>query len=144
MGKISLLLAVLLACSALVVTACGSASGSIQRGAYHPKLVRQAWDQITRGSNPRTLLIDTVQGTTDRSGSCFIHYTTRVVRQTSRRISIEMLAPETKARGFQCAAVAVRGPFFVPVHLKQPYRRQRLLDSVTGFFHRLIPRSELH
>jgi len=127
-----------------VVTACGSASGSIQRGEHHPKLVRTPWEQITRGSNPRTLLIDTVQGTTDRSSSCFIHYTTPVVRQTSRRISIEMLAPETKARGFQCAAVAVRGPFFVPVHLKQPYRGQRLLDPVTGFFHRLIPRSELH
>jgi len=55
-------------------------------------------------------------------------------------------APACRALGLlgRCAAVAVRGPFFVPVHLKQPYRRQRLLDSVTGFFHRLIPRSELH
>ncbi len=135
--------AVVLGCSLLLVTACGSASGSNQRGAHHPELMRTPWEQITRGSNPRTLLIDTVQGTTDRSSSCFIHYTTHVVRETSRRISIEMLAPETKARGFQCAARAVRGPFFVPVHLKKPYRGQRLLDPVTGHFHRLTRRAEL-
>ncbi len=139
------LLITLLSCGSLLGAGCGSsASGSNQRGKHHPKLVRTPWEQITRGSNPRTLLIDTVQGTTDRSGSCFIHYTTRVVRQTSRLISIEMVAPETKDRRFQCTARAVRGPFFVPVHLKKPYRGESLLDPVTGRFHRLIPRTHLH
>ncbi len=138
------LLITLLSCGSLLGAGCGSsASGSNQRAKHHPKLMRTPWEQITRGSNPRTLLIDTVQGTTDRSSSCFIHYTTHVVRQTSRLISIETLAPETKARGFQCAARAVRGPFFVPVHLKKPYRGQRLLDPVTGHFHRLTRRAEL-
>jgi len=90
-----------------------------------PLLARSAHPRIVNvSSNPRTLLIDTVQGTTDRSSSCFIHYTTRVVRQTSRRISIEMLAPETKGRSFSCAAVAVRGPFFVPVHLSLDPRKR--------------------
>ncbi len=80
----------------------------------------------------------------DRSSPCFIHYTTRVVRQTSHRISIELLAPNTEGRPFACTANAVRGPFLVPVHLRNPYRGQRLFDPVTKRFHPLTPRSELH
>lgn len=127
----------------LLLAACGSASGSNPPRAHDSKLVRTPWDEITRTKRPRTLLINTVQGTADKSSPCFIHYTTRVVSQTSRRITIELLAPDTEGRSFQCTANAVRGPFLVPVHLKKPYRGQRLLDPVTGFFHRLIRRSEL-
>ena len=135
-------IAVYLGCGcALLLTACGNASGS---NPPSTKLVRAPWSEIARGRDSRTLLINTVQGTTDRSGSCFIHYTTRVVSQTSHRITIGLLAPSTEGRSFSCTANGVGGPFLVPVHLKTRYRGQKLLDPVTGHFHRLISRSEMH
>jgi len=126
-----------------LLAACGSASGSNPPRAHDSKLVRTPWDEITRAKRPRKLLINTIQGTADKSDPCFIHYTTRVVSQTSHRISIELLARDREDRPVRCAAKAVRGPFLVPVHLKKRYRGQRLLDPATGRFHRLIPRSEL-
>lgn len=138
-------LAVIMGCGcALLLTACGNASGSNPPSTHAPKLVRAPWSEIARGRDSTTLLINTDQATTDRSGSCFIHYTTRVVRQTSHRITIELLAPSTEGRSFSCTARRVRGPFLVPVHLKKRYRGQRLLDPVTGHVHPLTPRSELH
>ncbi len=137
MSKTRRLLAIVLGCSLLLVTACSSASGSTHPPGHHPKLVRTPWDQIARGRNSRTLLLGTPQDV------CSIHYTTRVVKQTSNVIRIELLEPDPRAQPFACPAVAVRGSFFVPVHLKAPYRGQRLVDPVTGFSHRLIPRSDL-
>jgi len=135
-------IAVIMGCGcALLLTACSNASGS---KAPSTKLVRAPWSEIARGRDSTTLLINTDQSTTDRSGSCFIHYTTRVVSQTSHRITIELLAPSTEGRPFRCVARGVRGPFLVPVHLKKRYRGQKLLDPVTGHFYPLTPRSELH
>ncbi len=134
------LLAVVLGCSLLLVTACASASGSSTHPARrHPKLVRTPWGPgpIARGRNSRTLLLGTTQD------PCFIHYTTRVLKQTSRVIRIELLEPDPEAQPFRCPAIAVRGRFFVPVHLEAPYRGQRLVDPVTGRAFRLSPRSDL-
>lgn len=128
----------------LLLAACGTASGSSAASPHVSKLVRAPWSEIARAKQSSTLLINTDQSTADRSSPCFVHYTTRVVRQTSRRISIELLAPSTEGRSFSCTAKAVRGPFLAPVNLKMPYRGQRLLDPLTGHFHRLTPRSELH
>ncbi len=136
------LLTLLLGCSFLLVTACGSASGSTHPPRHHPKLIREPWDGITRGRNSTTLLIRASQDTTDRSSRCFIRYTTRVIRQTSHVIRIELLEPDPEAQPFSCPAKFV-GPFFVPVHLKAPYRGQRLVDPVTGRPHRLTRRAEL-
>jgi len=132
-------------CALLLVTACGNANGSTPPSAHASKLMRAPWSQIARAiHSTNTLLINTDQSTADRSSPCFIHYTTRVVTQTSHRITIELLAPSTEGRSFSCPANAVRGPFLVPVHLKKRYRGQKLLDPVTGHFHPLTPRSELH
>lgn len=88
-------IAVYLGCGcALLLTACGNASGS---NPPSTKLVRAPWSEIARGRDSTTLLINTDQGTTDRSSPCFIHYTTRVVSQTSHRITIGLLAPSTEA-----------------------------------------------
>ena len=106
--------------------------------------MRTPWDEITRAKRPRKLLINTVQGTADRSSPCFIRYTTRVVTETSHRISIQLLAPDTEGRPFSCTAQAVRGPFLVPVHLQKRYRGQTLIDPVTGRSHALTPRAKLH
>jgi len=86
--------------------------------------------------------MDVPQDTADRSSRCFIRYTTRVVKQTSDVIRIELLEPDPEAQPFSCPANLV-GPFFVPVHLKAPYRGQRLVDPVTGRPHRLTRRAEL-
>lgn len=106
-------LATYLGCGcALLLAACGSASGSNPPSAHDSKLVRTPWDEITRAKRPRTLLINTIQGTADKSAPCFIHYTARVVSQTSHRISIELLARDREDRTVRCAANAVRGPFW--------------------------------
>ncbi|MDQ2760608.1 MAG: hypothetical protein M3Y17_09325 [Actinomycetota bacterium] len=138
MSKNSRLLAIVLGCSLLLVAGCASASGSTHPPGHHPKLVRTPWGPIARGRDSRTLLLRTLD-------VCY-HYTTRVVKQTSRVIRIELLEPDPEAQPFaSCPANAVRGSFFVvPVHLKAPYRGQRLVDPVTGFSHRLIPRSDLY
>jgi len=133
----------LLGCSFLLVTACGSASGSAHPTRHHPKLVREPWDGITRGRNSRTLLIDTAQDTADRSSRCFIRYTTRVVNETSHVIRIEVQEPNPEAQPLRCTANFVSGPFLVPVHLKALYRGQRLVDPVTGRPHRLTRRADL-
>lgn len=139
----------------LLLAACGSANGSNPPSkpgkhdsnppsAHDSKFVRTPWDEITRSKRPSKLLINTIQGTADTSSPCFIHYMTRVVSQTSHRISIELLAPAIEEdRPFTCTANAVRGPFLVPVHLKKRYRGQKLLDPATGRCHHLVPRSEL-
>lgn len=140
MGKTSRLLAIALGYSLLLVTGCASASGSSTHPARrHPNLVRTPWGPgpIFRGRNSRTLLLDTIQG------YCSIHYTTGVLEQTSHVIRFELLEPDPEAQPFRCPAIAVRGSFFVPVHLKAPYRGQRLVDPVTGRAFRLTPRSGL-
>lgn len=130
---------------ALLLAACGNASGSSPPSTHTAKLVRAPWSEIAHAKHdPATLVINTDQDTVDRSSPCFIHYTTRVVTETSHRISIELLAPNTEGRPFACTANGVGGPFLVPVHLRKRYRGQRLLDPVTGHFHHLIPRSDLH
>jgi hypothetical protein len=138
-------LAAYLGCGcALLLAACGNASGSNPPSTHTSKLVRAPWSQIAHAKHhPTTLLINTAQDTADRSSPCFTHYTTRVVTETSHRISIELLAPNTEGRSFQCTSNGVGGPFLVPVHLKKRYRGQKLLDPVTGRFHHLIPRSKM-
>lgn len=139
-------LAAYLGCGcALLLAACGNASGSNPPSTHTSKLVRVPWSEIARAKHhSATLLINTDQDTGDRSNPCFTHYITRTVTETSHRISIELLAPSTEGRSFQCTAKGVGGPFLVPVHLRKPYRGQRLRDPVTGHFYRLSPRSELH
>lgn len=143
MSKTHLRLAMLLGCSFLLVAACDSATGSTRPVKHHPRLVREPWDQIIRGRNSRTLLIDTGQDTADRSSRCFIQYTTRVVSETAHVIRIELQEPDPEAQPFHCFANRVSGPFFVSVDLKAPYRGQRLVDPVTGRAHRLARRSDL-
>ena len=87
--------------------------------------------------------METVQSTPYRSSKCFIHYTTRMLKQTPRVIRIELLEPDPRAQTFTCTAQAVSGHYFVPVHLEAPYREQRLVDPVTGRAFRLSPRSDL-
>lgn len=79
----------------LLLAACGNASDP-HPSKHDSKLVREPWSQITR-ANSTTLLVNTDQETADRSGRCFIQYTTRVVTQTSHRISIELLAAKLLA-----------------------------------------------
>lgn len=144
-----------LGCSCgLLLAACGSASGSNPPNSPSKhdfksvskdgsKLVREPWDEITRAKRATKLFINTFQSTADESDPCFVHYSTHVVRHTAHRISIELLRPDPEDRPFSCPVNAVGGPFLVPVHLKKRYRGQKLLDPVTGRFHRLVPRSEL-
>ena len=124
----------------LLVTACGAASGST---AVKPSSMSAAepWNEIARGGNSRTLLIDVFQGTRDRSSSCYIRYTTRVVTETAQVIRIELLRPPPP-HGFACTAQAVRGPFSVTVRLKRPYRRQQLIDAYSGRRYPLISVSD--
>lgn len=133
----------LIGCTILLVGGCGSASGSSDRGGQQPRLIREPVGQIARGSNSTILLIDVAQDTRDRSSRCFVHYTTRVVTETTHLIKIELLRPNPEAQPFRCTANAVRGPFLVPVHLKRPYRGQKLVDATTGRRHTLTPRSQL-
>lgn len=128
----------------LLLAACGRANGVNHPAEHDPKLVRAPWSEIARAKDSSTLLINTDQGTADRSDPCFIHYSARVVTQTPHRISIQLLAPDNQGRSVQCTAQAVRGPFLVAVRLRERYRAQRLVDAVTGHVHRLIPRRELH
>jgi len=128
----------------LLLAACGSAGGVDPPNSHASRLVRAPWDEIARAQHPSTLLINTVQGTANRSSPCFIPYTTRVVAETSHRVSIELLAPSTEGQRARCPAVAVRGPFLVPVHLQKRYRGQTLIDPVTGHSHALTPRAKLH
>ncbi len=99
-------LAAYLGCGcALLLAACGNASGSNPPSTHSSKLVRAPWSQIAHARHhPMTLLINTDQDTADRSTPCFTHYTTRVVTETSHRISIELPAPNTEGRSFQCTA----------------------------------------
>jgi len=136
-------LAAYLGC-ALLLSACGNASGVNPPSSHASRLVRAPWSEIARARQSTTLLINTDQGTADRSNPCFIHYTTRVVTETSHRISIQLLAPDTEGRPFSCTLQAVGGPFLVPVHLQQRYRGQTLIDAVTRRAHALTPRAELH
>ncbi len=129
---------------ALLLSACGNAGGVAPPSSHASRLVRAPWDEVARARQSTTLLINTVQGTANRSNPCFIHYTTRVVTETSHRISIELLAPDTEGRPVSCPAKAVRGPFLVPIHLQKRYRGQTLIDPVTGRVHPLTPRAELH
>jgi len=124
----------------LLVTACGAASGST---AVKPSSMSAAepWNEIARGGNSRTLLIDVFQGTRDRSSSCYIRYTTRVVTETAQVIKIELLRPPPP-HGFARTAQAVRGPFSVTVRLKRPYRRQQLIDAYSGRRYPLISVSD--
>lgn len=118
--------------SALVTTTgCAGATPSHRT----PRLIPAGWAQIARGHHPSLLLIDEPQSTRDRHSECFIHYTARVVAQTPRVIRIEVLQPSTHP---SCPTVAVRGPFLVPVHLRSPYRGQRLVDADTGLRHPLL------
>lgn len=135
-------LAACLGC-ALLLSACGNAGGVNPRDGHDSKLVRAPWSEIARARQPMTLLINTDQSTANGSDPCFIHYTTHVVTEASRRIGIELLA-DMEGRPVSCAAKAVRGPFLVPVQLEARYRGQRLLDPVTGQVHALTPRAELH
>lgn len=143
MSKTRQRLAMLLGSILLVAAAYEGASGSARLIQQHPRLVREPWEQITRGRNSRTLLIDTAQDTADRSSRCFIRYTTRVVNETSHVIRIEVQEPNPEAQPFRCTANFVSGPFLVPVHLKALYRGQRLIDPVTGRPHRLTRRADL-
>lgn len=143
MSKTRRLLPWLIGCSILLVGACGSAGGANDRGKPQRKLVREPWDQIARGRSSTILLIDVAQDTRDRSSRCFVHYTTRVVTETTHLIKVELLRPNPAAQPFRCTANAVRGPFLVPVHLKKPYRGQKLVDATTERRHTLTPRSQL-
>jgi len=123
----------------LFVTAC-AASGSTA-GKHFSMPSAEPWNEIARGGNTRTLLIDVFQGTRDRSSSCYIRYTTRVVTETAQVIRIELLRPPPP-HGFACTAQAVRGPFSVTVRLKRPYRRQQLVDAYSGRRYPLISVSD--
>lgn len=137
-----LLLTTLIGCSFALAGGCGSASVSSHQAKHNSKLVPAPWGQITRGHNSTTLLINETQDTADRRSDCFIRYTSRVIKETSHAVSIELLRPRPPA-SLRCLAKGVRGPFFVPVHLKRAYRGQRLVDPVTGLAHALARRSEV-
>ncbi len=126
--------------SALFVAGCGSATSPSRQRGQDSRTVTGEILQIARGTNPRTLLIDGIQNTTDRKDECFIHYTARVVQEKPRVIRVEVLGPPPPPH---CTANAVRGPCTVPVHLRRPYRGQKIIDAVTGRELQLLPRSQL-
>jgi len=125
----------------LLAGACANASS--HRSNSPSELVREPWDQIIRGSDATTLLIDVFRSTNDRSSPCFVRYTTRIVAEAPDLIRIELLKPNPEGRPFGCPAKGVRGPFLVSVHLKNPYGGQRLVDATTGSAHAITHRSEL-
>lgn len=124
-----LLIPLIIVCS-LFTAACGTASGSTAKE-HNPTYTPEPWNEIARGGTARLLLIDVFQGTRDRSSPCYVRYRTRVVAETAHVVKIELLRPPPP-REFGCAAIAVRGPFFVRVVLKSRYHRQSLIDAVTG------------
>ncbi len=138
------LLAVILGCSLLLVGRLRERQRLFHPSGQPPSQARaHTAGPDNAGGNARTLRIETIQSDPDRSSPCFIHYSTRVLKQTPRVIRIELLEPDPQAQPFRCPAIAAGGPFFVPVHLKAPYRGQRLVDPVTGRAHRLTRRSDL-
>lgn len=137
-------LIVQLVLTAAFLAAAGATAVGATAAAPKVRWVHAPWKEIARGRTGRLLVIDVVESTRDKHSPCFNHYKTRVVKQSARAIEILLLkrVPH-RPKHFACPALAIRGPFLVPVNLKAPYRGQALIDASTGLRHKLVPRSAL-
>ena len=124
----------------MITQVAGSASAATK-----PRWVPAPWDEIAKGRAGSLLVIDVTESTRHRRSPCYDHYKAHPTEQTAGRIEILLLERFPRLpQGVACPALAIRGPFLVPVHLNAPYRGQVLIDAATGRRHTLLARSALH
>lgn len=96
---------------------------------------QQPWVSIHPTDNPKVMLIDIGQDTSDPTDACWVH-TRSTAQSNGNEIRITLHQGQKRLPpGQSCAHDLIAGPFYATVHLPVPFDGQVLIDTWSGHRH---------